>query len=66
MTDQIFVAGSSKKSFSDFETIETEFLVTDRSLIKIPIYESPLYLCKVLKKEVYIPGPTRLRHLYSG
>ena len=50
----------------EFEDIEPEFLVTDKSLIKIPIYESPLYLCKVIKKGVPIPIETRNRHLYSG
>jgi hypothetical protein len=30
--------------------------VTDPNLIKLPIYESPLYISKVIKKDVSIPA----------
>jgi hypothetical protein len=51
----------------DFEIVDIgETVVTDKNIIKIPIYESTLYIDKIIKKDVPIPGWTRTRLFYTG
>ncbi len=51
----------------EFEIVDVgETVVTDKNIIKIPIYESTLYIDKVIKKDVTIPGWTRTRLFYTG
>ena len=57
---------AQKMNVEEFETVETDILVTDKSLIRIPIYDSPLILHKVFDRDVASPQHTRERHLYAG
>ena len=54
------------KNLQSFISVETEVCVTDKNIVKIPIYESPLYISKIVKKKFSIPEWTQARHIYKG